>query len=418
MKGGGASKKRLQVSRFKLDALLDLTLSINANIPAGELLSKYESILRDNLKIGKILIYKRSPAWEPILNGGFPANFMTALDVDRDLMQFTEIAFVTDDPHFPGVDIIIPVSNNNVMQAFVLIGDIEEEGEGVSPVIKHLGFIQTISGIIAVAIENKRLFNESLRQEALRKELELAAKMQQMLIPEDLDTPQGSFISANGFYFPHYEVGGDYYDYIRLSSRKTGFCIADVSGKGLPAAILMSNFQASLRALFTQDISLVNLIEKLNGLIMANADGEKFITLFVARFDSEDGTLEYVNAAHNPPVLYDTVRDEVRHLGPLCVGIGMLDEIPPFKSVTLHIDNYSKLVCYTDGLSELKGSDGKEITTREIINVIRNNEPAGENVSVMLEKLGIPDSNPSLFDDISIIALDLMRHNQTALMRE
>ena len=409
MKGGGASKKRLQVSRFKLDALLDLTLSINANIPAAELLSKYESILRDNLKIGKILIFKRSPAWEPILNAGFPQDLLTGVDVGRDLMPFTDIAYVTDNSRFPGVDIIIPVNNNNVLQAFVLIGDIEEEGELVSPVIKHLRFIQTLSGIIVVAIENIRLFNESLKQEALRKELELAARMQQMLIPEDLQMPQGDLISARGFYFPHYEVGGDYYDCIRLSPHKTGICIADVSGKGMPAALLMSNFQASLRALFTHDISLVNLVRKLNDLIMANAYGEKFITLFVARFDSDNRNLEYVNAAHNPPVLYDTVSDEVNHLNPICVGVGMLDEIPPFESVTLHMGNYTKLVCYTDGLSELKGSDGKEIMTREIISAIRNNEPAGDNISVMLSKLGIPDRNPTLFDDISIIALDLLR---------
>ncbi len=418
MKGGGASKKRLQVSRFKLDALLDLTLSINANIPAGKLLSKYESILRDSLKIGKILIFKRSPAWEPILNGGFSEDLPRTIDIERDLMRFPDIAFVTDNSDFPGVDIIIPVTNNNVLQAFVLIGDIEEEGEGVSPVIKHLKFIQTLSGIIIVAIENIRLFNESLRQEALRKELELAARMQQMLIPEDNQMPKDDLISANGFYFPHYEVGGDYYDCIKLSPRKTGICIADVSGKGMPAALLMSNFQASLRALFTHDISLESLVSKLNSLIVANAGGEKFITLFVARFDSINGTLEYVNAAHNPPVLYNTARDEVRHLDPLCVGVGMLDEIPPFKSVTLQIDSFSKLVCYTDGLSELKDSDGKEIMTREIINVLRNSNPAGENINAMLRKLGIPDRNPLLFDDISIIALDLRRNAQTALIRE
>ena len=79
---------------------------------------------------------------------------------------------------FEGVDIIIPVYNNNVHLAFVFIGDIEEEGEGMSPVLKHLNFIQTISSIIIVAIENIRLFKESLRQEAMKKELELAARMQ------------------------------------------------------------------------------------------------------------------------------------------------------------------------------------------------------------------------------------------------
>jgi len=155
----------------------------------------------------------------------------------------------------------------------------------MSPVLKHLTFIQTISNIIIVAIENIRLHKESLRQEALKKELELAAKMQQMLIPDNRHMPRNPEIVVNGFYFPHYEVGGDYYDCIKLSDTKTGFCIADVSGKGMSAAILMSNFQASFRALFTADTDLEQLIHKLNSIVVLNAAGERFITFFVARYD-------------------------------------------------------------------------------------------------------------------------------------
>ena len=277
---------RLKISRFKLDSLLDITLSINANLPTEDLLSKYEYILRNNLGIGKILIFKRSDTWECLLNGGFPTHFET-IDVESRLLSITEIAFVTPDLGFEGVDIIVPVYNNNIHLAFVFIGDIEEEGEGMSPVLKHLNFIQTISSIIIVAIENIRLFNESLRQEALKKELELAARMQKMLIPDNSQMPKNTKLIVNGFYYPHYEVGGDYYDCIRLSETKTGFCIADVSGKGISAAILMSNFQASLRALLTQDIKLETLINKLNTIVVANASGEKFITFFVARYDHE-----------------------------------------------------------------------------------------------------------------------------------
>ena len=189
---------------------------------------------------------------------------------------------------FEGVDIIIPVYNNNVHLAFVFIGDIDEEGQGMSPVLKHLNFIQTISSIIIVAIENIRLFNESLRQEALKKELELAAKMQGLLIPDNDQMPKNPKIIVNGFYYPHYEVGGDYYDCLKLSETKTGFCIADVSGKGMAAAILMSNFQASLRALLTHDINLVALINKLNSIVAVIAAGEKFITCLLYTSDAAD----------------------------------------------------------------------------------------------------------------------------------
>jgi sigma-B regulation protein RsbU (phosphoserine phosphatase) len=404
-----ASINRLRISKFKLDALLDITLSINANCPTEVLLSKYESILRNNLGIGKILIYKHSLKWECLLNGGFPKEIETGINIELQLLKFTETAFRNEDLGIQGVDIIIPVYNNYTPLAFVLIGDIEEEGEGMSPVLKHLTFIQTISSIILVAIENIRLFRESLKQAAIKKELELAARMQKNLIPDNRTMPQNNHFVVTGFYFPHYEVGGDYYDCIKLSDSMTGFCIADVSGKGISAAILMSNFQASLRALFTHDIDLPMLIQKLNNFIIANAAGEKFITFFVARYDHIRGILEYINAGHNPPVLYNTITGQITHLHSLCVGIGMIDEIPPVREEILNISNNSKIVCYTDGLSDLKGDDGKEILTREIISHIKNNNPVESNINEMLRDLGIPDNNPDLFDDVSIIAADIIR---------
>ncbi len=404
-----SSIDRLRISKFKLDALLDITLSINANLPTEDLLAKYESILRNNLGIGKILIFKHSDKWECLLNGGFSEELERSIDVECQLLKFTETAFRNEGLGIDGVDIIIPVYNNYVPLAFILIGDIEEEGKGMSPVLKHLNFIQTISSIIIVAIENMRLFRETLRQEALRKELELAAKMQKLLIPDNSTMPSNEHFVMTGFYYPHYEVGGDYYDCIKLSGTKIGFCIADVSGKGMSAAILMSNFQASLRALFTAEIELPALIQKLNTLINASASGEKFITFFVARYDNSDGMLEYINAGHNPPVIYNTVTREVMHLHSMCVGIGMIDEIPPVRSETIKIADYSKIVCYTDGLSDLKGDDGKEILTKEIINHVTNLFPVKQNINDMLRKLGIPDSNPDLFDDVSILAADLLR---------
>ncbi len=397
---------RLKISRFKLDSLLDITLSINANLPTETLLAKYESILRESLGIGKILIFKRSENWECLLNAGFPKKY-EELDVELRLIGFDDITFVSSDMDFEGVDIIVPVFNNNVHLAFLFIGDIEEEGEGMSPVLKHLNFIQTISSIIIVAIENIRLHKESLRQEALKKELELAARMQQMLIPDNSHMPQSPEIIVNGYYHPHFEVGGDYYDCIKLSDTKTGFCIADVSGKGISAAILMSNFQASLHVMLTADIDLELLVNKLNALVVSNAAGEKFITFFIARYDHRKKVLEYVNAAHNPPVLYDTITGEVEHFNAGCVGIGMLDEIPAVKKVEFQIKNYSKIVCYTDGLSELKDETGKDIGTGEIIRHISNKKPVKENIQTLISYLGIPDSNPSMFDDVSIIAADL-----------
>jgi sigma-B regulation protein RsbU (phosphoserine phosphatase) len=397
---------RLKVLKFTLDALLDITPSINANLPTDQLLNKYESILRDDLGIGKILIFKRSDNWECLMNGGFSPT-LEKIDVEESLLHLDDISYVSSDMGFEGVDIIVPVFNNNIHLAFIFIGDIEEEGEGMSPVLKHLTFIQTISNIIIVAIENIRLHNESLRQEAIKKELELASRMQKMLIPDNSHMPNTRHIVVTGFYHPHYEVGGDYYDCLSLSQDKTGLCIADVSGKGISAAILMSNFQASLRALLSADTSLISLIHKLNDIVNSNAAGERFITFFLARYDAGKKVLEYINAAHNAPVLYNTETGDITHLTSSCVGLGMLDEIPEISTTEIAITAHSKIICYTDGLSELKGDDGKDIGTKEIVRHITNSDPVEMNLRKMISSLGIPDSNPYLFDDVSIIAADL-----------
>jgi len=404
-----SSRKRLQMSKFKLDSLLEITRSINANLSEEELLAKYEAILRDDLNIGKILIFKYSNQWDCILNAGFDKKLEKSIDPAIKLIEFEDTVIL---PHeesngLPDVEIIIPVYNNNVPLAFVLIGDIEEEGSGMSPILKHLRFIQIISSIIIVAIENIRLFQETLQQEVMRKELELAAKMQTMLIPDNRSLPNNSEIEITGYYHPHYDVGGDYYDCMELDDGITGFCIADVSGKGVSAAILMSNFQASFRALFTADVELETLIHKLNEVVVRNASGEKFITFFVARYNHATRMLEYINAAHNPPVIYDLDTGEAEHLEASCVGIGMLDEIPVIMGASKRIANKSKIVLYTDGLSELKDETGEDIGTVPIIEHIRNNQSIEENINDLINDLGIPDDNPHMFDDVSIIAATL-----------
>ena len=112
------------------------------------------------------------------------------------------------------------------------------ESEEISPIIKHLPFIQTFTNIIAVAIENKNLAKEAIRQERIKKELELASEMQTMLLPTAL--PKDNKLDIAAFYKSHQQVGGDYYDVIWVNKTEIAMCIADVSGKGVSAAILMN----------------------------------------------------------------------------------------------------------------------------------------------------------------------------------
>ncbi|MFO7369534.1 MAG: SpoIIE family protein phosphatase [Bacteroidales bacterium] len=402
-----ASINRLQLTTFKLQSLLNITQAINENLTREELLDIYKHLLTKDLNIGKILIFMLEDAWECLLRSGDVGESYASIHVERDLIPIQDISFITSSPNktLNAFDIVIPVINKGKPVAFVIIGDIEE-GEGVSPIIKHLNFIQTLTNIIVVAIQNMRFFKESLRQEALKKEMELASKMQNMLIPSSSILPKNDKICMTAFYLPHFDVGGDYYDYIQLSKTEFGFCIADVSGKGISAALLMSNFQANLRALFTYDISLDALIEKLNERVLHSANGEKFITIFVGKFNYKTRELQYINAGHNQPMMYQKTKKELSLLTKGCVGIGMIDEIPLIRKGSITIEEPTKIICYTDGLVEL--IDGKKISfgTKEIEDCVMNNHDIEENIQAIIKKQGIFEGSAAIFDDISILGIE------------
>lgn len=405
---GKASISRLKLSTFKLNTLLTITKAINANLSTEELLKRYEIILREDLNIGKILIFKYEKEWNLILSSGCSKEIIKQINVEEDLLGHEEISFITASPNptLRVFDNIIPVVNNNIPIAFVLIGDIDEEKEGVSPTIKHLHFIQTLSNIIMVAIENIRLYSESLKQEAMKKELELASKMQSMLIPDRSVLPHNDKILVSTFYHPHQEVGGDYYDFIQLNKDEFGFCIADVSGKGISAALLMSNFQANLRALFTTEMPLLEIVKKLNERVMASAKGEKFITLFIAKYSYKTRILKYINAGHNPPIFYNIEKKTMLFLRDGCVGMGMLDEIPTLKSGSMKIEQKAKLFCYTDGLVELVDEEGVTFGTKQIEKNLANEKDIDENISSIVKQQKVLEDNAAIFDDISIIGIE------------
>lgn len=358
-----------------------------------------------------LVFSQQDSKWEIILKSGFESDIAEEIDVEQELLHMEEIT-TTPTIHnrdLQAFDIVIPVFHHNSALAFVLIGDIDEEQEGISPTIKHLHFIQTLTNIIMVAIENKRLFEESLRQEAIKKELVLASNIQSMLIPDPSHHPQNEKFYLDAFYLPHFEVGGDYYDYTRFNENEIGFCIADVSGKGISAAMLMSNFQANLKALFTPEISLTKLAHKLNELINRNARGQKFITLFLGKYNYETKTLNYVNCGHNPPLLYDKARKKLEYLKFGSIGLGMFDELPFVNEgeyIVTSGKTGTKLLCFTDGLIEIRGEEQIESGLKTIEKYFCSHYRVDESMHYILNEFNIQRQNHQFFDDISILGIE------------
>ncbi len=403
-----ASLNRLQFSNFKLDVLLDITLAINENPPIDELLRQFENVLRVDLNIGKVLIYSYNQKWQCILASGFHRNVAENIKVESDLLYYKQITnlSVALNPFLETFDVIIPVYHHDAPIAYVLIGDIEEERAGMSPTIKHLHFIQTLSNIIIVAMENKRLYNESVRQEAMKKELELASKMQTMLIPSPSKLPNNNNINVSAYYLPHFEVGGDYYDFVKLNDTEYGFCIADVSGKGISAALLMSNFQANIRALFDTNAPLTKTVEKLNQRMMESANGEKFITLFIGTYNTATFELTYINAGHNPPVYYNAQTQTCELLTTGCIGVGMLDEIPRMAVGSIKVSPGCKLLCYTDGVAELENDQNLQFGTDPMAQILSKNQSINFVIDQIIEVLDKYRGSNDYFDDISIMGIE------------
>jgi sigma-B regulation protein RsbU (phosphoserine phosphatase) len=403
-------KNSQQTLKFKLNSLLEITRAINDNQPVGVLLEYYVDILCNKLNIGKVVMFKLHGEWECMLCAGVSRDIVDSIHVEDELLSHTEITFISSEQTFlPGFDIVIPVYNNYVPIAYVLIGDIEEEMEGISPVIKHLQFIQTISNVIVVAIENIRLFQESLYRESLRKELELASQMQNMLVPNPKDLPRNRHLIMNAFYKPHYEVGGDYFDCIELGDSKLGFCVADVSGKGMAAALLMSNFQATLRALFTADISMESLLQKLNRRVYESAQGEKFITMFIARYDYDTHQLEYANAGHTPSIVYRRGSQSIKLLESACLAMGMLERLPFLSVKKLTVMEDSLMLSYTDGLVELL-SDTDEGGVKSAFNVLLSAIQQTPHIDGVIKDVintqNLNGNNHAIFDDITLLGVE------------
>ncbi len=403
-----ASLKRLQFCNFKLDFLLNITLAINENLPIKTLMEKYHDILKEDLNIGKILLYIYNEKWERILMSGVPHTVVDEIKVPDDLIYYTQITNLTNTLNrvLTYFDVLIPVFHHERPIAYLLIGDIEEERAGMSPTIKHLHFIQTLTNILAVAIENRNLYNQNLRQEVLKKELDLASRMQSMLIPSHSSLPKNNDFRAAAYYLPHFEVGGDYYDVFQLNDHLYGFCIADVSGKGISAALLMSNFQANVRALFTSNREIEDMVHELNQRVMKNANGEKFITLFIGQYDSHERKLTYINAGHNPPILYQAGANTIKYLKSGCVGVGMFDILPNIEVGKEYLDPGSRLVLFTDGIVEFENENQQEFGTGIIEYELMQDFPIEKIMTNIIERLETFKGNSNYFDDITLLGLE------------
>ncbi|HNT80196.1 MAG TPA: PP2C family protein-serine/threonine phosphatase [Bacteroidia bacterium] len=365
--------EELHLKKLQLHWLLQITKAINYDLPASNLFDLYYQVLRDHIKVRELLlfIYNENEGWKLIIQHGITLD-LSGIDFSSEFDRIEEkkMGLMNETSWSNSFEYIIPVNHNGKTLAYAFLSGINKEGYSNNREL--LPFIHTITNIIVVAIENKRLNRDNIQQAAFKKEIELAAKMQSMLFPKISNLHPNIDLAAT--YIPHQHVGGDYYDFIKYDDHTFYLCMADVSGKGLSAALLMSNFQANLHALIKHNYSLEDMTHELNRCINNAAQGEKFITVFLGKLDLKTRQLSFINAGHNPPLILS--KDSFTYLKKGTIGLGMFDELPFLNTGSISFPAYSILFCYTDGLSELENEQGEFFGNDNIEQMLKLNSHA------------------------------------------
>jgi sigma-B regulation protein RsbU (phosphoserine phosphatase) len=257
---------------------------------------------------------------------------------------------------------------------------------------------------LALIIENEKMLDRAVAEERLRRELALAAEVQRRLLPDRAPTVPG--LELAGVCLPARGVGGDYYDFVELGGARTGVAIADVSGKGISAALVMSSVQAYLRGqTLVEGASggLGDLVARVNRLLHRSTGVSTYVTFFYAEYDAATGHLAYVNAGHNPPIILRGGRESERLMcgGPV---VGVFESIG-FDEGSVELGGDAILVAFTDGVTEALDRAGEEFGEERLVAAVEAAADLGAEAirDAVLERVAAWSAGTPQHDDLTLV---------------
>ena len=363
----------LELKRQESQAILDIVRCTQPNMPALNLILIVTNTIRAQLGVKKLSFFlydENTNAIQLEKNYGFKWATNACFDFLKDVSSITEAQKLNNSLlNEQKVEYIVPITRNSVPCAWFLIAefaDSEEEKQN------DLIFIETVGTILVIAIDNAKLFENQMKQQKIHQELELAEKIQSHLLPRNLTVhPQleiATYIKA------HYKVGGDFFDIIKINEDEIFFCIADVSGKGISSALLVSSLQAHIHAHIarcTSKPSLKSIVGHLNKSLFDLTNGERFVTLFLGIINFKKRSFSYVNAGHNPPIFF--LKNKIVHLENGCIPLGIMP-ITKIEVGNLPFYKDDILFCFTDGFSDQENAKGKFLGVEPIVSYLKENK--------------------------------------------
>src|SRR5579872_6821160 len=305
-------------------------------------------------------------------------------------------------------ELLLPLSTRDKLLGFISLGP-KRSDEPYSGTDVRL--LKSVAAQTGLALENARLMtaiaDEVAQRERLNREVEIAREVQERLFPQTLPPIEG--VEYAGACRPALGVGGDYYDFLALPGGQLGIAIGDVSGKGIAAALMMASLQASLRGEAARaPENLAALISNVNRLVYEASSSNRYATFFYAQYNPKSRQLTYVNAGHNPPMLFHCSNGEWR-ISRLEAGgtvVGLLASFP-YEQANLKIEPGDVFIAFTDGISEAMNNADEEWGEEKLIEAVKSctNLTPSEMISRIMQTADHFVAGAKQHDDMTLVAL-------------
>ncbi len=266
--------------------------------------------------------------------------------------------------------------------------------------------ITTFADYASVSIENSRLLEESIEKERLEKELDVAREIQKKILPDE--NPKIENLEISTLFIPAFEVGGDYYDFFKVSDSKLGFVIADVSGKGISAAFIMAEVKGIFESLSKTIESPREILINANEILKGTLDSKTFVSAAYGVIDTNDGKMSFARAGHCPALFLRS--DTAENLRPSGIGLGLSNDKRfenALDEIKIDLDENDTIVLYTDGITEAKNENLDDFGEKYFIEILleNKNKELDELKQKVIQEVSIFSHNHSQYDDITLVIL-------------
>lgn len=347
---------------YELNTLFDLSKDFNILVDRDEIIRIFKFAMLGQMLIRKFFFVLEIDGERKVMTTSGIQGTLSEDDMDRLFeleKDLTEVdATLSEEVPFLKKNEIKAVIGLQFQSERVALVGVGGRANNESYSTSDYNFLQSLGNLAVLSIQKTYLLEERIEKERMEEELDIAKSIQEGLLPDPIPTSNELDISATNI--SSYQVGGDYFDILEAPDDRLLFAIGDVTGKGMPAALLMANLQAMLHVLLPVDISLDEATGRINDIIFENTPSDKFITFFWGIFNSQTHEFQYVNAGHNPPILLKNDHKKIKELTKGGLILGATSTLTPYEKQTVVLSQDDVLVMYTDGVTEAKNADETE----------------------------------------------------------